>query len=142
MKRHRRQQRPRSVERRPAREGAATRSLRERWMPSRINRKRWTSVAGCGGAGVVGCIALAQFTPPHDRNLPLIALAGLVIGAVAAPELEPKLFPAPAFWQAAFGAAGGGLLALGAGAGAGVVFAAVTTGAILGALARYWLKYV
>jgi hypothetical protein len=99
-------------------------------------------IGGCGGVGVVVCIAFAQFTPPQDRNIPLITLAGLVIGAIAAPELEPKLFPVPAVWQAAFGAAGGGLLALGAGAGAGMVFAIVMTGAVVGALAHYWLEYV
>jgi hypothetical protein len=42
----------------------------------------------------------------------------------------------------AFGAAGGGLLALGAGAAAGMVFAGVMTGAVFGALARYWIRYI
>lgn len=111
-------------------------------MTSRITRKRWKAVAVCGGIGVVAAIALAQLTPPHGRNLPLFALAGLVLGAVAAPELDPKLFPASARWQAALGAAGGGLLALAAGAAAGVVFSAVMTGAILGALARYWIRFI
>jgi hypothetical protein len=111
-------------------------------MDSRTTRKRWKPIGLSGGAGVVLAIALAQFAPPYDRNLPLIALAGLVLGAVAAPELEPKLFPAPAAWQAAFGAAGGGLLALGAGAAAGMVFAGVMTGAVFGALARYWIRYI
>lgn len=111
-------------------------------MASRITRKRWKAVSACGGIGVVACIALAQLAPPHDRNLPLFALAGLVIGAIAAPELDRKLFPAPVPWQTALGAVGGGLLAVAAGAGAGVVFAAVMTGAVLGALARYWVLFI
>lgn len=111
-------------------------------MASRITRKRWQAIGFSGGAGVVLAIALAQFSSPYDRNMPMIALAGLVLGAVAAPELEPKLFPAPSAWQAAFGAAGGGLLALGAGAAAGMVFTGVMMGAIFGALARYWIWYI
>jgi hypothetical protein len=109
---------------------------------SRITRKRWKAVGLCGGAGVVLAIVLAQFASSHDRNLPLFALVGLAIGAIAAPELEPKLFPAPVPWQAALGAVGGGLLAVAAGAGVGMIFAAVATGAVLGALARYWVLHI
>lgn len=111
-------------------------------MGSRIHRQRWKTVGMFAGAGMVAFVALAQLQPPSTRNLPMLALAGLALGAVAAPVFEPRLFRAPALWQAALGAVGGGLLAAAAGAAAGVVAAAVFSGAVLGALARYWIEHV
>lgn len=109
---------------------------------SRIHGRRWRTIGLFAGAGVVASVALAQLQPPATRNLPMYVLAGLVLGAVVAPVLEPGLFRAPVLWQAGLGAVGGGLLALAAGAPAGVVVAAAFSGAVLGALARYWVNYV
>lgn len=92
--------------------------------------------------GTVAFLVLAQFSPPATRDLAAYALVGLVLGALAGPEFNPRLFPGRERWQSAIGAAGAGMVALVSGASVGVVVAAVFTGAVLGALARYWVEYV
>lgn len=111
-------------------------------MASRITRRRWKLIGLSAGAGMVAFVALAQLTPPATRNVAGFALGGLVLGALAGPEVDPRLFPGRERWQSAFGAAGGGIVALASGATIGVVVAAAFSGAVLGALARYWVRYV
>lgn len=112
-------------------------------MASRITRQRWKLIGGCAGAGMVMFIALAFLRGPGSpAGMAVAGLGGVVLGAVAAPLLEPKLFRAPVLWQAGAGMIGAGLVALAMGADPGVIFAAAMTGGILGALARYWLWHV
>ena len=118
----------------------------ERWpaTAARLRRRRWKLLALSSAIGaVVFVLTKSAFRPGQTlRHGAVAAVAGLIIGALAAPEFDPKLFPAPALWQALIGAVGGGLLALLLGAPAGSVTAAVVGGAGLGVLARYWLEHL
>ncbi len=126
-----------------ARRRAATTSLPDRCMASRITRRRRKTVAALAGISMaLFAGAHHVFQPSTFRNLVISALLGLTLGALAAPAFEPKLFPSPERWQAAAGAVGGALLALLAGASPQVIATAAVTGAVLGALANYWVKYV
>lgn len=82
------------------------------------------------------------FHPTTFFDLVISAVCGFTLGALAAPAFEPKLFPSPARWQAALGAVGSALLALLVGAGPGMIATAAITGAVLGAFANAWVKYV
>lgn len=112
-------------------------------MASYLDRKRWKTVASYGG-GVMVMFSIAHqaFEPSSFRNLVLTAVLGFVLGALAAPVFEPKLFRKPETWQAGLGAAGGALLALIAGASLPMIATIAVTGALLSALARYWVEYV
>ena len=111
-------------------------------MVSRITRRRWKIIGLAAGVGMVAFMVLAHTSLSATRNVAAFILGGLVLGALAGPELDPELFPGRERWQAVIGAAGGGIVALVSGATVGVVAAAVFSGAVLGALARYWVKYV
>lgn len=112
-------------------------------MVSRITRQRWKLMGECAGVGMLMFIVPAFVGGPGgSAGMAFAALGGLVLGAIAAPLLEPKLFRAPVLWQAGAGMIGAGLVALAMGAAPGVIFAAAMTGGVLGALARYWIWYV
>ena len=76
------------------------------------------------------------------RSVASLGACGFLIGAIAAPELEPKYFRYPALWQATFGALAGITLV-------GVMhptteafLAGALIGLLLGLVAPYWIKHV
>jgi hypothetical protein len=72
----------------------------------------------------------------------ILAVSGLLLGAIAAPEVEPKAFRYPAVWQVCFGVLGG-VLFVSANPGGPLEFmAGALIGGLLGFLAPYWLKYI
>jgi len=76
------------------------------------------------------------------QSIALLALAGGMLGAVAAPELEPKAFRHPILWQVAFSTIGFLLCAAILSAGAEGFALAGALGCVAGYLAPYWLKHV
>ena len=74
------------------------------------------------------------------RSLLLLSLSGAFIGAIAAPEFEPKAFRHPTLWQVAFSVLGFVAGAVYLGAGTEELALAVALGVLIGYLAPYWLK--
>lgn len=76
------------------------------------------------------------------HNLVLLGAAGASLGAMAAPELEPKYFRYPVLWQVLCGVLGG----LGVGAVVkptpSALAASAIIGGFIGMLAPHWLKHV
>lgn len=70
------------------------------------------------------------------------AAAGLFIGAIAAPELQPKAFRFPAIWQASFGGVAGVTLAASMETSLEALVAGAMIGALLGFLAPYWNNHI
>jgi hypothetical protein len=112
-------------------------------MPSRINRQRLKFLGGCGAIGMLifGPI-YTGFQPSPPATLVWVAISGFMLGALAAPILDPKLFPTRERWQAPIGAAGGILFAVATGLSLPMIATAAVTGAVWGALANYWLEYI
>lgn len=75
-------------------------------------------------------------------RMALLAAAGVVVGALAAPELVPEAFRHPRTWQAVTGAIAGLMLAAAFGNGPGHFLLGGVLGACAGFLARFWLDHV
>lgn len=71
-----------------------------------------------------------------------LALTGLMLGAVAAPLLEPKAFRHPTLWQVCCASAACVLVAGLLEADADGYLLAIALGIVLGYLAPVWIKYV
>lgn len=76
------------------------------------------------------------------RDVTFLAISGAFIGALAAPEFEPRSFPYPALWQGSFGVLGGLSLAVLLHPTAEALLAGAAIGLILGLTASYWVKHV
>jgi hypothetical protein len=76
------------------------------------------------------------------RSIGLLALAGALLGAIAAPDLEPKAFRFPELWQMSFAILGSILIAFSCKAGPLGYAIAVVVGGVLGFFARYWTKHI
>jgi tryptophan-rich sensory protein len=76
------------------------------------------------------------------KSIAGLAASGAILGSIAAPEFEPKLFRYPAVWQMLFAIAGCVVLAVAAEAPAEGYFLAVVAGAVLGYIAPIWIKYI
>jgi hypothetical protein len=76
------------------------------------------------------------------RSMGFLALAGAVLGAIAAPDLEPTAFKNTTVWQMFFAILGCLLLAFHLKAEPVGYFIAVLVGATLGFYARHWTKYI
>jgi len=76
------------------------------------------------------------------RNVALLAIAGALLGAIAAPDLEPKSFRHPTLWQMFFAILGSILVAASQRAGPVGYLIAIVVGAVLGFYARYWTKHI
>ena len=72
----------------------------------------------------------------------ILGLSGATIGAMIAPEIEPKAFRRPALWQAACGIGGCVLIAILVESGPAGYGLAVVGGALLGLTASWWHKFV
>jgi hypothetical protein len=71
-----------------------------------------------------------------------LALAGALLGAIAAPDLEPKAFRYPELWQMFFSILGCVLVAANSRAGPIGYLIAVSVGGAIGFCAKYWTKYI
>lgn len=71
-----------------------------------------------------------------------LALTGLLLGAMAAPLIEPKAFRYPTLWQVCCATAAGVLFATLLGADADGYLLAIGLGGVLGYLAPVWIKHV
>jgi hypothetical protein len=116
---------------------------------SRLERRRrgarsqWITItAVCLGAGalfaVVGGISFG-YTP---RMLIFLGVSGVLLGAIGAPEIEPRAFRRPVLWQTGCGVVGGLLTAVSFGASLPGLLLGVVIGGVVGALARYWIGHV
>jgi hypothetical protein len=76
------------------------------------------------------------------RSVGLLALAGALLGAIAAPDLEPKAFRFPKLWQMLFAILGSILIAFTLKVGPIGYAIAVLLGGVSGFFARYWTKYI
>lgn len=76
------------------------------------------------------------------RSVVTLALAGALLGAIAAPDLAPESFRHPTPWQMGFAIVAGILVAFNLAAGPLGYLVAVFVGAVLGYFARYWTKYI
>ena len=76
------------------------------------------------------------------RNIVFFGVVGVILGAIGAPELEPKAFRYPALWQIFFAIIGCTLLAFAIHAPPEGYGLAVTAGLLLGYLAPYWIKHI
>lgn len=74
------------------------------------------------------------------RSVLFLGSAGLFVGAIAAPELEPKLFRFPRLWQISLSVVGCVLIAVHLQAGALGYSIAVVAGLALGYLAPIWSR--
>ena len=88
-------------------------------------------------------VAFGGFSTRYTlRSVGLLALAGALLGAIAAPDLEPKAFRFPKLWQMSFAILGSIFIAIGLKAGPIGYAIAVAVGVVLGYFARYWTKYI
>lgn len=76
------------------------------------------------------------------RSVLFLGAAGFFLGAIAAPELEPKLFLLPRLWQIFFSVLGCVLVAVHLQADALGYFIAVVVGMTLGYLAPFWIEHI
>lgn len=76
------------------------------------------------------------------RNVLFLGSAGFFLGAIGAPEIEPKLFRFPRLWQIFFSMLGCVLVAVHLQAGALGYSIAVVVGLALGYLAPFWVGHV
>jgi hypothetical protein len=121
------------------------------WLPSpqeidvihRVKRERWKALAAVSVGFAAAFVLFGGLTFGYSpRSAGALALSGLFLGAIGAPEMEPKAFRRPRVWQSVCGVIAGATLAAAMGAPllgwtAGVVF-----GGILGATARHWIYHV
>jgi len=88
-------------------------------------------------------VAFGGFSTGYTlRSVSLLALAGALLGAIAAPDLEPKAFRFPELWQMFFAILGCILIAISLKAEPIGYAIAVVVGGVLGYFARYWTKYI
>jgi hypothetical protein len=76
------------------------------------------------------------------RTVILYGVMGAFLGAVGAPEIEPKYFRYPTIWQVFFSIVGCSLFAFSMHAPLEGYVAAVLIGGFLGFTAHYWVKHV
>ncbi|ENO14042.1 hypothetical protein J057_21650 [Marinobacter nanhaiticus D15-8W] len=76
------------------------------------------------------------------QRLALVGSAGVFVGLVAAPTIEPKAFKHAWAYELLFGALAGAILGLVSGAGPQAAGLGALLGGVLGYLAPYWIKHV
>lgn len=76
---------------------------------------------------------------PH--SMLYLGIAGLLVGAIAAPEFEPGLFRYPTLWQIVFSVLGCNLVAVALHASAPGYGVATIVGVLLGYFARHWIVH-
>ena len=79
------------------------------------------------------------YTP---RSVLLLGIAGLAIGAMLVPEIEPRSIRTPALWQMSCGALGGALMAVVLHATPLGIACGGMVGAAVGFVAPFWPKWL
>jgi len=103
----------------------------------------WKVALYTSGALAILFVIFGGFSTGYSRrSVTVLALAGALLGAIAAPDLEPAAFRHPAIWQMFFAILGSLLIAFHADAGPLGYLIAVVAGGVLGYFARYWTKYI
>jgi len=90
-------------------------------------------------------LAFAGLAALQGASLPgllFAGLAGLFMGAIGAPEIEPRAFRRPVLWQIGFSVLGCCLVAAVLSAGFDGYALAVALGVLLGILAPLWIHYI
>ena len=75
------------------------------------------------------------------KSVLLWGIAGMAIGGLLVPDIEPRSVRSPALWQMSCGLLAGILMAVVLGAGAAGIAAGALIGLALGFLAPYWLNH-
>ena len=99
------------------------------------------ALSGIGFAALFAVFSLLFYFGDWPR-LALVTCAGLFVGLVAAPELEPKAFRHAWLLQLLSGLMAGALLGWGLGLGIEAVILATVVGGLLGWSAPWWVKHV
>ena len=103
----------------------------------------WAVAALCAVGFAILFVALGGISHGYSpRSVAFLAVSGFLLGAIAAPELEPKAFRHPAVWQVFFGALGGVVLCAAMSLSAEANVAGAIIGGLLGFLAPYWVKHL
>ena len=103
----------------------------------------WKVAAFASVAFAVAFVIFGGFSMGYTlRNVALLATAGALLGAIAAPDLEPKSFLYPELWQVFFAILSSILVPVSRDAGPIGYLIAIVIGAVLGFYARYWTKYI
>jgi hypothetical protein len=103
----------------------------------------WKVALFASGAFAILFVAIGGISTGYSlRNIVVLALVGALLGAIAAPELEPKAFPHAIVWQMFFGILGGLLMAYRSGFGPLGYSLSILGGAAAGYFARYWTPYI
>jgi hypothetical protein len=103
----------------------------------------WKVALSASAGFAILFVAFGGFSSGYSlRSVMLLAVAGALLGLIAAPDLEPAAFRYPTLWQMFFGIIGSLLVAFHIGAEPKGYFIAVVVGAALGYVARYWTKYI
>jgi hypothetical protein len=112
-------------------------------VPRRERIAGWKVAAFASVAVAILFVVLGGISTGYSlRNVALLALAGGLLGAIAAPDLAPKAFRFPTCWQMSFAILGSVLFAFQVKATPVGYLIAVLVGAILGYFARFWTKFI
>jgi hypothetical protein len=112
-------------------------------MPRREHISGW-KVALFASAGLaIVFVALGGLSTGYSwKKVGLLALAGALLGAIAAPDLEPEAFRHPIAWQIFFATLSSLLVAFQLRVEPFGYLIAALIGVALGYFARYWTKYI
>ncbi len=108
-----------------------------------MNSRGWVISASVGLFFAVMFVVLGGLNYGYTiQSISALALSGVLLGAIAAPEIQPEAFRHPALWQVCFGALGGGVFSLFVWQSREATAAAALLGCVLGYLAPYWVKHI
>jgi hypothetical protein len=112
-------------------------------MPRIRHIAGWKVAICASAAGAVLFVAFGGFSSGYSlRSVALLAVSGGLLGAIAAPDLEPEAFRHAKLWQMFFAILGSVLVAFHVNAEPVGYLIAVVVGAVLGYFARYWTKHI
>jgi hypothetical protein len=110
---------------------------------------RFPKMRGLKVAAIVSLVLAAVFIVfggvSHGYSLKSVlalGVSGAFIGAIAAPEFEPKAFPYPVLWQVCVTVVGFLAAAVYFDAGTDGFALAVVGGVVVGYLAPYWINHI
>ena len=112
-------------------------------MPRIKHIAGWKVALFASAALAVLFVVFGGFSSGYSlRSVTLLAVSGGLLGAIAAPDLEPEAFRHATLWQMSFAILGSILVAFHVKAHPIGYLVAVVIGAVLGYFARYWTKYI
>jgi hypothetical protein len=112
-------------------------------MPRREHIAGWKVALFASGGLAIAFAALGGLSTGYSwTKVGLLALAGALLGAIAAPDLEPEAFRHPIAWQVFFATLSSLLVAFHLKVEPFGYFIAALLGAALGYFARYWTKHI